>query len=384
MNKYGKYIIKLLIPILVIGVFSGCGQANDNKPSESIGSNISNTSGINIELSSDKVDDASVLKMDGTRSYLTGKKLDDKLVAKKPIAIMIENTEASLPHYNLDKAGFIYETPVESNMTRYMAVYDDWSKLDRIGNTRSARTYHIWLAAQYEAIFFHYGQSPFALPYLDMKIVDDVNGVYGEGNIAFYRSADKTAPHNAYTGAKEITAGINYKGLDTDHSSGYKSTWQFAADDSEVCLDSGADCTVIQPYYFYNTPYFIYNDEDKLYYRYEFGKPEVDAASGNQYAVRNIIFMNASNDMYVDGNGQTQYLNFYLPMTQGTGKYFTSGKMVDIMWVSGKDDEQFHFYYTDGTEIVLNQGQTWFCLIQNAYQDENKLYATKEEFEATK
>ena len=43
------------------------------------------------------------------QSILTGEWIDESLASKRPIALMIENTEATLPQYNISKADLIYE-----------------------------------------------------------------------------------------------------------------------------------------------------------------------------------------------------------------------------------------------------------------------------------
>ena len=57
---------------------------------------------------------------------------------------------------------------------------------------RSCRTYYAYFAREFDAIYAHFGQSTFALPYLDN--VDNINGIK-EGSQAFYRSSDKKTPH---------------------------------------------------------------------------------------------------------------------------------------------------------------------------------------------
>ena len=78
----------------------------------------------------------------------------------------------------------------------------------------------------------------------------------------------------------------------------------------------------------------------------------------------------------------TQYLNITVSGS-GEGKFFTQGKMIDITWKKGNDGIT-HYYDADGNEIVLNQGKTWVCVIQNQYADDSEFYATEEEFSQAK
>ena len=46
-------------------------------------------------------------------SYLTGEMTDLAIAWRRPVAIMISNDKAALPHYGINHAGVIYEAPVE-------------------------------------------------------------------------------------------------------------------------------------------------------------------------------------------------------------------------------------------------------------------------------
>ena len=62
---------------------------------------------------------------------------------------MIENTREAWPHYGIENADIVYECPVEGSITRYMALFQDYSGMDRIGNVRSCRPYYVDFASEY-------------------------------------------------------------------------------------------------------------------------------------------------------------------------------------------------------------------------------------------
>lgn len=312
------------------------------------------------------------------KSYLTGEWLNKELVNTRPIAVMTENTKVSLPQYGLNSAGVIYEAPVEGSYTRLMAIYDDYKSLEKIGNVRSCRPYYAYFAAEFEAFYVHFGQCTYAEPVLNSGIVDNLNGLEGEiEKLVFYRTSDRKAPHNAYVSAESIAKGIEHKGYNTAYSANYQGHYIFAEDDKPNTLSDGEDAAVVKPYYFYNKPYFIYDKKTGLYERYQFGKKQIDGNDEKQVAVKNIIFQNIDNSIY----DSTEYLNITLT-GRGEGKYFTNGKMIDIYWEKDSNSDITRYYDTAGNEIVLNQGQTWVCMIQNSYADKSAFYSTVEEFEA--
>lgn len=92
------------------------------------------------------------------RSDLTNEWISKEAHDMRPLAVMVPNNITSLPHYNLSKAGIIYECNVEYEMTRLMPIFDDWTELERIGNIRSARDYFVNMAMEWDAVLLHMGQ----------------------------------------------------------------------------------------------------------------------------------------------------------------------------------------------------------------------------------
>lgn len=293
------------------------------------------------------------VEVDGKiRSYLTGEMVDVEKANRRPIAIMMSNDKEALPQYGINRAGVVYEAPVEGAMNRYMAIIEDFDDLDRIGSVRSCRTYYTYFAREFDAIYAHFGQSTFAEPYL--KNVDNVNGIEGVGGNAFYRSNDKKAPHNAYASASKLKSTISKLGYRTEYSDSYDGHFRFANGTTQVNLD-GQDAYKVIPGYSFNAPWFEYNEEDGLYYRYQYDAPH--KGSEGQIAVKNIIIQYAEWGYYAT----TQYLNINLH-TGREGYYITNGKAIPITW---KKDGEFgvtHYYDLDGNEITLNKGKTWICV----------------------
>ena len=93
------------------------------------------------------------------RSFYTGEWIDEKLAYNRPVAVMTENTHVTLPQYGLSNADVIYECPVEGGITRLMAIYQDFVKLEKVGNVRSCRLYYVYFAKEFQAVYFHAGES---------------------------------------------------------------------------------------------------------------------------------------------------------------------------------------------------------------------------------
>lgn len=295
------------------------------------------------------------VEVDGKiRSYLTGEMVDAKKANRRPLAVMMSNDKQALPHYGINRAGVVYEAPVEGGMNRYMAIIEDYDGLERIGSVRSCRTYYTYFAREFDAIYAHYGQSTFAKPYL--KNVDNINGLEGVGGNAYYRTNDRKSPHNAYTSFERLQTAMEKLGYSQEYDPEYEGHYRFAKSGEEVVLENALEAWKVYPGYGMNQPYFEYNEEDGLYYRYQYGGPHY--GDEGQIAVRNIIFQYCATGRYAT----TEYLNIDVHEPQ-YGYYITGGKAIVLSW---EKDGQFgvtHYYNTENEEITLNQGKTWVCII---------------------
>lgn len=339
-------------------VFFGCGKKS-NRPVTDIEAELEE----NLD-SEEKAEEEGEEEVSGELSLLTHEPLKEERIGKRPVSIMIENTKMALPQYGLNEAGVVYECPAEGGITRFLAVFDDYDGMDRIGNVRSCRPYYAYIAAEYDSIYLHYGQSVQGGEVLKSGVVDDLNGLDGSiERIVYYRSTDKKAPHNAYTSSDGIKGGIEAKGYSQDYESELPEG-HFLFADEENTLPDGEAAEKVSLYFPTNKPYYVYDEDEKLYTRYQFGAPETDAVDGNNVKAANLILQNVSSSIYPG----TEYLDITLTGS-GQGKYITRGKACDITWKKESNSDITHYYYENGDEIELNPGKTWVHLIENAGAD---------------
>ncbi|MDO5348432.1 MAG: DUF3048 domain-containing protein [Lachnospiraceae bacterium] len=301
------------------------------------------------------------------RSYLTGEWVDEAIGNRRPIATMMSNDKAALPQYGINRAGVVYEANVEGTMNRYMSIIEDYDDLERIGSTRSCRTYYTYFAREFDAIYSHYGQSTFAVPYL--KNVDNINGIEGIGATAFYRSNDKKAPHNAYTSGDRLKKAIEKLGYSTEYNADYRGHYQFA--DGEYSLDGSQgvmEAIKVVPGYAMNKAMFVYQADDGLYHRYQYG----DIHQGNEGPItaKNLIIQYCQTGRYAT----TEYLNINVHTSGENGYFFTNGKGIPITWEKDGEFGVTHYYGPDGKEIILNQGQTWVCIVNALDKSKIEIY----------
>lgn len=296
------------------------------------------------------------------QSYLTGEYVSKKQAKKRPIAVMINNIQDAIPQSGISKAKVIYEAPVEGGITRMMAIFDEYEDLKRIGSIRSCRLYYPKFANEWDAIYVHYGQSKYALDFLKSGKVDTVSALNREAS--FYRESGKVAPHNLYATGAKIKEGIKALGYETKHGSDYKGHFTFAEGEEKVSFEKGKSAKKVEIGYHINHPWFEYNEKNGEYYRFQYGGKHIDELNNKQLHFSNIIIQFVDASLYPDNKS----LNITLTGS-GSGWYITNGQAQKITWKKDKDLGQTVYKDKSGKEIVLNQGKTFICIVQNEYKN---------------
>lgn len=306
------------------------------------------------------------------RSRLTNEWVDADVAATRPIAVMIPNEIGAVPHYNLSEASVIYEANVEGRMTRMMAVYENWSSLSKIGNVRSLRSYYAYWAFEWDAFIVHYGGPFFINELLEDPNTESINGNLTSDSAAFFRSTDRSSPHNGYATGSGLASVIRQKGYSMEYR-GLTSDRHFlfttkAAPNSLTQYGTAArDASYIDMSGCYPLTrcYFEFNEEDGLYYRFQHlsggtDGPHVDAATGQQLSFKNIIVQNTKSEDLGEG-----YLAFQCHDTTRDGWYFTNGRGIHITWEKTGDYDATKYYDDYGNEIIMNTGKTMICIVED-------------------
>lgn len=306
------------------------------------------------------------------RSRLTNEWVDKTTAETRPIAVMIPNESNALPHYNLSNASILYEANVEGRMTRFLAIFENWTDLDKIGNIRSLRSYFAYWAFEWDAFIVHSGQPFFVNELLALPDTETINENGFPDTDAFFRDPSRQRPHNLYATGSGIQKVVNekgyslsYRGLcDTQH-------FQFTGSEAPNTLEQYGTAATAATYidmsgcYPVTRCYFDYNPQDELYYRSQHlsggtDGPHVDAATGQQLAFKNILVQDVQSEDIGEG-----YLSVTCLDTTQDGWFFTEGRGIHVTWKKLSDYGTTRFYDDSGNEISLNTGKTMICIIQS-------------------
>ena len=394
-----KKVFVIFTAVLTVCLLAGCGENKDNIPvvilpesqqteeskaevsQESTDATESRTE---EEATEEQVPDAITIEerfvKDGKmQSYLTGEWKEEEVVKRRSMAVMIGNNSALLPQYGISQASIIYEAPVEGRISRLMAFIEDYDDLDRVGPVRSSRDYFVYEAMPYDAIYCNWG---LAVPYVEDLLASDridnisqaVSGIHNPSSEAFDR-VERPGYATEQTGYMFIDGykdAVERQGYETEYRDTFEQAFTFANDGYTAEYEDCDNATMIYPGgsqsnkggYGSHKPWFAYDEEEGLYYRYQFNEAHIDEMNGEQLAVSNVVFKICQGEV----RDQNDYLAFGVH-GEGDAYVFTNGKVIEGTWVRNGDNGANRFYDNEGNEIVFNQGKTWICCIWKQYAE---------------
>lgn len=306
------------------------------------------------------------------RSVYTNEVIPASQAAARPIAVMMPTDKSAQPSYGISNAKVLYEIMEEGNISRQMAIIDDWQGLSRIGNIRSCRAYYIPQATEWDPILIHFGGVVYMKGRIDAPDITNLSGTYeyGVGGAApgagyFFRTSDRKAPHNAYISASGITSACAKLGYPLTVRQGYYNPQHFKFFNGVNTLGQYANAATanqisLANVFEYTKSSLTYNPEDGMYYKYLHGKPQTDGNNGQQLKFANVIVQN-TNWAALDKKG---YLAFQNLDNTSDGYYFTKGKAIHIYWQKLSEYSPTQYFDDYGNEIEMNEGKTYIAVAQ--------------------
>ncbi len=300
---------------------------------------------------------------------LTGQTVEDpELLERRPLAIKIQNVTVARPQYGLPEADIVYEHLTEAGITRFTAVYL-CQEVEKIGSTRSARFIDLEIPAMYQSLMAFSGTSAGLYPkFLNADFYDREFcygwGLHPEG---FYRDRE-----------------LREQGVPIEHTlfADPAKIWEIA---TELGINERQDLQGMhfsaeppqegEPATHIRIPYphrdmvvdYRYDSEQGVYLRWDGNMPHLDAASGEQISVTNVIVIYANHvdtDIYEDEPRRNH------PSVQiqlwGTGPavIFRDGLAFEGLWARPKREEMVVFRDVTGQiPIPLRPGNIWIQLV---------------------
>lgn len=300
------------------------------------------------------------------RNPLTGEPdYNENAVGKRPVAVVVENSSAARPQYNINTPDIIVEGEVEGGETRMLWFYADMTNLpEMMGPVRSARPSYVKFSELFDSLFVHYGGSHSKGNYvggyetISSDNVDNIDGMTVSSS--FRRTSDRKSPHNAVLLGDKLIGVVEKKNYRTELD---KSSFSQFGFNEEVVPVSSTPCNTVGVKISSSTKThnLTYNAEDKQYVNADDYKTEV--------RFTNVIVMFADSTYIVKqnykGSGKSEtYLNYDL--SSGKGQLISCGSVVDFEW--SVNNGILSFKNMNGAELKLNPGKSWICLASSNHQ----------------
>ena len=274
----------------------------------------------------------------------------------RPLAVMIDNHNLAWPQAGLNKAYLVYEIIVEGGETRLMALFKGVD-VDKIGPVRSARHYFLDYAMENDAIYTHFGWSPQAESDISTYSINNINGIV-ESSTSFWRTRDKSSPHNVATSTEAILSIAKAKGYKT--TSTKESVLNYVTDD--VKLEDGQSATSVTiPHSDLQTVKYEYDETNQVYVRYARNKAQTDWDTGEANTTKNLIITMCDN--YTLNDGENKGRQGLKNIGTFNGYYITNGKAVKITCTKTSRNDQTVYKDLEGNEIEVNDGNTWIHIV---------------------
>ncbi len=293
-----------------------------------------------------------------TRNIITG--LDDMGESQltRPVGVMVANNDfIQDEQVGLSKADMWVEAETEGGITRIMAVFAGSDRVpESIGPVRSARSPFFHTVEALGLAYAHAGGSYTALAMIaNSNIADlDVNSAAAESKYAW---RDNNYPHDyeyrLRTSAEGLTQYMTDKGYKQYQVMDWP--WTFGDKTGDTAVNtisikmSGAQ-----------TIGFAYDSGTGLYQKTNGSSRTAHKdIDGGALAATNVLVL--FSDKYWE-NDTT--IDFYLQ--SGQGYVFSDGTMRRFDW--SRDSEGFHMQETDGSQLTLNTGKTYMCIVATEYE----------------
>jgi hypothetical protein len=294
---------------------------------------------------------------------LTGLLVTPEAATRHPVAVMIDDHIGARPQSGFNSASIVWQAPAEGGIPRYMLIFQD--TLPRsVGPIRSARQYYIEWAAEWDAMYVHFGGSYQALATLRAEghgqLVWNADG-FRWSPAYMWRNLARPAPHNVYSDGTHLLSLAHRLGIDEDQP--IKPVWIFAPDNAQA-RPLGSSLRVDYPY---GSVLFRYDPDRNAYLRYIAGskRPQVDAADGQVVAPANVVLIRMQFGPLTanDTHGRLEASD----VGHGDAWVLTGGRTIHAVWRKASVRAPTLLFDLKGRPIVFTPGQTFVEVIRTDY-----------------
>lgn len=274
--------------------------------------------------------------------------------ARPALAVKIENTVVARPQSGLEQADVVWETIVEFDVSRLIAVFHSQVPAE-VGPIRSVRPMDPPVTAPLHGLLAFSGGQP---GILDLVAASGVQALSHDAGVeGMYRVPRRSAPHNVY-GSPETF----WRLADADHQAPPGEQFEFArSPERAAAVVAGTPASTLS---FRLSPASspTWSWDGTAWLRSEGATPAV-AATGARLAATNVVSVTADHPPTGFGAQGGAAVPTYTLVGSGDAVVASGGRTVAARWQKDADDAPMRLFLPDGSPALLAPGTTWVELV---------------------
>lgn len=358
MTKLRKIFILLLVLVLGVMSLTGC-QDNAKEAMSAMKEGKTASAKVGAAVAAVKPDPE--IQVAANINLLTGMPdLSKEAIGKRPVAVMVNNVTDSFPQYGIEAADVIFEIPVEGQLTRFMALYADYTQMPVICSIRSCRPYFPAFSEGFDAVYVNWGMNDEVRAYVNSLKLTHYEGLYNAGGL-FSRDTERKAAgyaleHTSVFDGTRLDEVMHEKGQRTDIEADKRDTAFKFAPINEKVTPTGNTCTQVKVNFGKALATLTYDETTHKYWKSHNGEAQIDGKTGNQLSFTNVLVLEAK--IKSAANGVHRDVDWH----GGSGYYISNGTMQKIKWSKAGVSDRLMLYDENGKELVLNRGKSYIAV----------------------
>lgn len=278
----------------------------------------------------------------------------------RPIAVVLKNDAYGAPQFGIAKADVVYEVTVEGGMTRLLALYTDYSSVDKIGPVIDSRAPFYRIASLNDAVLIKAGTTSYAKTIQNGLNVSCIDAIMGEMAPLFERNKElidsRGYSSSILADGSCFSSKMKSSGISVKRGESSQTVMSFY--DTAQVLSTGDYCIKLTvPYSAVSAPYFEYSTLTNSYTRYQFGNVHSDA-DGTILKYTNVVVLFAKH-LITDSTTGEMDIDI---SSGGDGYYAHGGRYIPIKWGYNSSDGRFIYTDENGTLLKFSPGNTFVCV----------------------
>jgi hypothetical protein len=289
----------------------------------------------------------------------------DKMMKRRPVAVMVNNHAEARPQSGLNTADIVIEANAESGITRYLGIW--WSKApEKVGPIRSLRQSYLEWLSEYDPILIHDGCAQTDDPRTNACGNMYSYGIKSISTLGAWRMNDgrRVAPHNEYSSVEN--AWVHGEKMNWDS---FPSTIQSLEFKRDADVKDRGQKTVVKTIFhtrlsnggLYDAMW-TYDSSTNSYFRKIGGQADMDQETNTQVTAKVVVIQ----EVRTVGSGDESGRLIVTTIGEGDAVILQDGKITNGKWKKESRTDRTKYYDTSGNPIKFNRGRMWIAMIPHS------------------